>query len=493
MEASMKNDLELLRISLGGNQQAFGQIVERYQSLICAIAYSATGDLGLSEDLAQETFVTAWQRLAQVRDETKLRAWLCGIARNLIKNTIRRRNRDVAGSAKPLETIGQAKSEALSPRELAISKEKEAILWRALGEMPEIYREPMVLFYREQQSVQAVAEMLDLSVDAAKQRLSRGRKMLKEQVATFVEETLSRTRPTKAFAIAVLAALPAAAPQAAAAAVAATAAKGSVAAKSAAAAGLSGAVWGPLLGMLGAFIGVRASLRSTKSPRERRFVVKTIWIFGAYVLGFLGVTVAVIYFLRSVWAPSPQILTLAIIGLGGVYTIGLVVLIRWANRRQRQIQKEDRTYVEPRYQPMELSRGAIYGSFGGAVFGAVCWVFPMSFIAKDWIVAAVVLLAAMTIFALSTQAAFRAPQRYYRIAIGALLGVGVLNLAVVNLRWTQWMVAYRQSSLYQPGNDLPLWAVNVMIVGLVAVLIVMCLLMGRKKRAVPRRGKTLEE
>ena len=55
------NDAELVEWSLTGDREAFGRIVERYQSLVCSITYGATGSLGLSEDIAQETFVTAWQ------------------------------------------------------------------------------------------------------------------------------------------------------------------------------------------------------------------------------------------------------------------------------------------------------------------------------------------------------------------------------------------------------------------------------------------------
>ncbi|MCK4627721.1 MAG: hypothetical protein KAT56_01895, partial [Sedimentisphaerales bacterium] len=69
--------------------------------------------------------------------------------------------------------------------------------------------EPMILYYREQQSIKKVSELLDLSEDAVKQRLSRGRKMLKQQVASFVEDVLGKTSPGKSFTLAVLAALPA--------------------------------------------------------------------------------------------------------------------------------------------------------------------------------------------------------------------------------------------------------------------------------------------
>ena len=96
------------------------------------------------------------------------------------------------------------------PSEQTISREEEAILWRSLERIPELYREPLILFYREHQSIEHVAAALELSEDAVKQRLSRGRKLLQEEVQAFVENTLSRTAPGQAFAGAVLAALPAA-------------------------------------------------------------------------------------------------------------------------------------------------------------------------------------------------------------------------------------------------------------------------------------------
>lgn len=203
----MASDLQLLEACLDGDRQAFGQIVERYQALISTIAYSGTGDLALSEDLAQETFLTAWSRLEDLRDQTKLRAWLCGIARNLIKNWRRRQSRDVARHAQALEVARAVQAEAPAPAEQAVTKEEEAAVWQALVDIPETYREPLVLYYREQRSVQRVAEALELSEDAVKQRLSRGRKMLRAQLAALVEETLARTRPGEAFTMAVLAAL----------------------------------------------------------------------------------------------------------------------------------------------------------------------------------------------------------------------------------------------------------------------------------------------
>lgn len=105
MTNSANPDAQLVAASLSGDREAFGGIVARYQSLVCSLAYSATGSLSQSEDLAQETFIAAWKQLGHLRDPAKLRSWLCGIARNLINNWLRRQGREPSHAAEPLETI----------------------------------------------------------------------------------------------------------------------------------------------------------------------------------------------------------------------------------------------------------------------------------------------------------------------------------------------------------------------------------------------------
>jgi RNA polymerase sigma factor (sigma-70 family) len=231
MSAAAHNDAELVSESLSGNRDAFGQIVAQYQSLICSLAYSATGSLSQSEDLAQETFLAAWKQLADLREPHKLRAWLCGIARNLINYSLRRQGREPSHAAEPLETAEEPPSLEPLPPDQAIGREEEAILWRSLERIPPIYREPLVLFYRKHQSIEAVAQGLELSEDAVKQRLSRGRKLLHEQVLAFVEGALERTNPDRAFTAGVLAALPLLAATAKSATAGATAAKSGTAIK----------------------------------------------------------------------------------------------------------------------------------------------------------------------------------------------------------------------------------------------------------------------
>jgi RNA polymerase sigma factor (sigma-70 family) len=272
MMSATGNDAELVQASLAGNREAFGLIVARYQSLVCSLAYSATGSLNASEDLAQETFLTAWKQLAGLREPEKLRGWLCAIARNIINSSLRRQGREPSHRAESLEETPETLAPEPQPMEQTISNEEQAILWRSLEQIPELYREPMVLFYREQQSVESVAQSLDLTENTVKQRLSRGRKMLQEQVTAFVEGALARTNPGKLFTVAVLASLPALTISAKAATLGAAAAKGSVTAKAAGALGLSGALVGPVLGFWSMWMGYRTSMATGHSERERQYI-----------------------------------------------------------------------------------------------------------------------------------------------------------------------------------------------------------------------------
>jgi len=241
MQTVELNDAELVAESLGGNREAFRQIVERYQTLISSMAYCATGNVSQSEDLAQETFVTAWKQLTELREPAKLRPWLCSVTRFLISKEFRRQGREPAYAAESLEAVDEWVSPEPLPPDHVISDEEKAILWRSLERIPESYRQPLVLYYREHQSIEAVAQSLDLSEDAVKQRLSRGRKLLHQQVLGFVEAALERTKPDKAFALGVLAALPLAATTAKAAA-AGVAIKGGSTVKAATSFAMLGAV-----------------------------------------------------------------------------------------------------------------------------------------------------------------------------------------------------------------------------------------------------------
>jgi len=340
MTAAVNNDAELVAACLDGNRDAFGRIVTRYQSLICSLAYSATGCLGQSEDLAQETFITAWKHLRHLREPGKLRAWLCGIARNRINNSLRREGREPLRVAEPLDTVHDTPTLELLPSDSAISKEEESILWRSLERIPETYREPLVLFYREHQSIERVAEELELSEDAVKQRLSRGRKLLHEQVLAFVEGTLARTNPGKAFTLGVLAALPAFTVSAQAAVLGATAAKGSATAKATGVMGLLGALLMFPLVILGNYVGYRISLDEARSDREREHIKNFYRKLVGCILGFSVVFGLLMFWAREIITSHAMFFTVLWVGLAFGYALAILVLTIWEFRTRRRLLAE---------------------------------------------------------------------------------------------------------------------------------------------------------
>ena len=198
------SDAELVHCSVSGEHAAFAEIIHRYQGLISGVTYSRSGHFARSEDLAQETFLIAWQKISSLENPERLAAWLCGIAKNVLRSAARKKTEE------PTEEVASIPSVQATPVEVAITNEQETLLWQSLERIPEKYRDVMILYYRQDKSVDEVARALDLSAVAVRKRLERARAMLREDMATVIEDTLTQTKPKAQFASAVLAALPAA-------------------------------------------------------------------------------------------------------------------------------------------------------------------------------------------------------------------------------------------------------------------------------------------
>lgn len=373
----MLTDERLLDDSRAGDRKAFGEIVRRYQNLVSSIAYSATGDLTRSEDIAQQTFVTAWQKQGDLRDPSRLVGWLAGIARNLVRRDFRHLRRtpsptDVA------EATTEVVSDEPTPLQHCISAEQRELLWSVLHEIPENYREPLILFYREGHSVADVARLLEISEDSAKQRLSRGRQMLRSEVARFVEDTLSQTSPNEKFVAGVLSALPA--PSAAGAAGASVV--GKLAAKLVT---VNALAWlGPLIGVAGGVFGSWCSLRQATSQPERRYIWKMIGLTTMLVSGLLST-------MLYVSAKHPQLYASMLFqgSLWATYSILLTMTITVGNRRLAQIKlehgtDEDREAIQQSVMKPAPVAGIRSGMVGGLV-GSTAWAVLSALLAGDFV------------------------------------------------------------------------------------------------------------
>ena len=333
------NDADLVLASLGGDRDAFCGIVTRYQNLLCSLAYSSVGDLKHSEDIAQEAFVEAWKKLDTLREPEKLKSWLCGILRFKVSHFRRKETKQPVKGAEELDELGAEQSEQTKIEDEAISEQEQALLWQALEKMPETYREPLILFYREQCSVEHVADQLELSDDAVKQRLSRGRKLLQAAMVTFVEDTLSKSKQGAVFTMTVAAAINSISPPVKAATLGTSAAKvGSMfkwATMFVALASLSGVV--------SSFFGLRASLDQSRTQRERRsvivftalfFLFAIIYVVGMLVLKHLALSD---FANASVYASVSQFLVLG-------FVVSYIVLVVSMLTRTQRLRAQERIF-----------------------------------------------------------------------------------------------------------------------------------------------------
>jgi len=195
-------DAQLVAEALAGDARAFGSLVTRYRDLAVAVAYAAAGDVGLAEDLAQEAFVVAWRRLPALAQPDRFGPWLCGIVRHVGRSERRHRRRHApGGSPEPLAAI-----EATSPSPLdeAMARQALARTWNALRALPPRYREPLVLFCRFDHSHARVAESLGLSEETVRQRVSRARQKLRDQVDGVERQVRAARAPAAAGVIALI-------------------------------------------------------------------------------------------------------------------------------------------------------------------------------------------------------------------------------------------------------------------------------------------------
>jgi hypothetical protein len=218
--------------------------------------------------------------------------------------------------------------------------------------------------------------------------------------------------------------------------------------------GISGAVLGPLLGIFGGLLGTWAGIHNTQSPRERRFMIRMSLLTWGLLAALMGVVTLALLGVIPRWVFWVSF---------AVFFALLPPLILLANARQRLIQMEEGTYPPPPCAPPRFTAGNIYGGFAGGIFGSISWLLLMAGMAHDWPALALILAGALLTFLVTAHVAYRHGRR----DLGAWLawaGIAALTFTAVNLRWDVWLPIYRQSRHYNPGRDIPLKALNVIMI-----------------------------
>jgi RNA polymerase sigma-70 factor, ECF subfamily len=160
--------------ALAGDQAAFGDLVQRYQSAVYNLAYRMLGDPTEAEDAAQEVFVRAWNQLHTFQQDKRFSTWLLSIASHHAIDMLRRRKPQA-----PLDDVALfVESDDPQPDDLALQGEQREMVQRLLNRLPDKYRSVTVLRYYNDLSYDEIARATGLTESAVKTQLHRARRML---------------------------------------------------------------------------------------------------------------------------------------------------------------------------------------------------------------------------------------------------------------------------------------------------------------------------
>ena len=174
-------DAELVQQALGGSQAAYHALVARYATPAVNLATRMVQDRALAEDLAQEAFVRAFERLSTYDQQRRFASWFFQILHNVTIDHLRHK-RPAIVSLDGLEEAGHPRVPATAPGSAPDALAEQAALVRAvdaaLSRIRPEYREAIVLRYREDLSVQEIADTMSVPVGTVKIYLYRARKEL---------------------------------------------------------------------------------------------------------------------------------------------------------------------------------------------------------------------------------------------------------------------------------------------------------------------------
>ena len=177
-----------------GDAGAFGTLIDRYSSDIYALLYRLTANAEDASDLTQDTFLSALRFIRKFRGDAELKTWLFRIAINESRNRFRWWNRRKRGLTISIDaTIGDSETtmsdmladKSQSPEDAALAREREYALKAALLDLPDIFREAVVLCDIEGLSYEETSVALGVGLGTVKSRISRGREELRRRLKDF--------------------------------------------------------------------------------------------------------------------------------------------------------------------------------------------------------------------------------------------------------------------------------------------------------------------
>ena len=171
-----ENEEKLIKEAQKGNTLSFGELVRYYERFVFNTALSFMANYDDAFDVAQDSFIKAWQKIATFKGDAAFSTWLYRITANTAKDTLADRNKRWSEGEIP----EQAPSEQDTPEESAVRAENVRELNEALGSLDEDMREILILREFEELSYTEISGLLGIEMGTVKSRLSRAREKLRE-------------------------------------------------------------------------------------------------------------------------------------------------------------------------------------------------------------------------------------------------------------------------------------------------------------------------
>lgn len=173
---------ELVRAAQLGDREAQSALYERYQGSAIALAYRKLGNWDEAEELVQDVFIHAFDRLDQLRVPEAFGGWLRQIVRRMAINRLTRRRVAVAMENEALDAVVTCSA---TPLDGVLDGERSEQVRSGLGRLGEIDRETLEAFYMGGQSLIEMAEHFEAPIGTIKRRLHVARKRLAREMESF--------------------------------------------------------------------------------------------------------------------------------------------------------------------------------------------------------------------------------------------------------------------------------------------------------------------
>lgn len=169
-------DFELVQQAIKGNEAAFAELLSRYKNLVYSVVLRMINDTEQANDLAQEVFIKMYKNLDKYQPEYKFSTWLIRITTNHVIDFRRKKKQETIS----IDDMVTELPSHDTPETSFLKKEGSKTIVNALESLPQMYKIPIVLYHQQGLSYQEIADILGEPLSKIKNRIFRGRKMLKE-------------------------------------------------------------------------------------------------------------------------------------------------------------------------------------------------------------------------------------------------------------------------------------------------------------------------